>query len=237
MRLQGKTVAAFVAVVLSLALPLSATANPGLVVVSELHFGEVELNTPFTLNVEFYNDWYEDLTIKHIDMSVESSPDFTFTMPSNFPGTIPPYQSIYVQITYTPTALGPAEGTLVIDWYNGGPGGSTIELDGTGVEPPGGPVTIEDVLEFFDNGVDEGTIEGRGHRPGQKKAHLKIFQVRLVLAALFIEKGWMNGACKLLERCHAFSDGEIGPRDLIEGEDVDDLNIMIQDLMAELGCQ
>lgn len=222
--------------------PLLAAANPGSymkVTPLEVHFGDVDVGSSAQAKVRVYNHGDEDFDVTNIELLGEN-PDYLITDAPQVPITIPRMNGmaggyyIEIEITFTPSATGLSEALLHVEGNAWNVQEAYVTIDGNGVGCY--PVTIDCILDFFDAGVDDGTIEGRGHRPGQKAAHLKIYQVRLVLAALFLENGWMKGACKLLERSHAFSDGQNGPRDLIEGDAVPELNLMILELMTDLGC-
>lgn len=240
MRIMSKTVATVVAVLLSLAVPLSATASPGIVVVpDEHHFGDVELKTSVTVDVTVTSDWLGVLYINSITMVNGSSPDFTFELPPNYDGTIPPFGELVIKVTYTPSAPGFAAAVLAVEWTNGHEGTNYVELDGTGIDP-GGPVDIDSILEFFYQGIDDGDIDGVGRNCSSRRAHLKVFEFKLLMVKFFIMKGWDRGACTLLWHAHDRSDGQKPPKDWIEegpnGNDVPELSYMILQLLSDMGC-
>ena len=98
-------------------------------------------------------------------------------------------------------------------------------------DPDDEEITIEDVIEFFNASVDEGTIEGRGNRP--KVATARVIAMRKLLQAVgvLIEKGHNEWACFLLYRADLRSDEMPRPRDYIVGDAVLELNDMIQEVM------
>ena len=129
---------------------------------------------------------------------------------------------------------------LLVRWINGGAGAVGVKLEGEGIVAPGEPVTIQDILTFFYNGVDNGTIEGAGRNCSSRRAHLKVFEFKLLMVEFFILKGWDRATCNLLWHAYARSDGQKPPKDWIDGDeevgDVPKLNTMILDLLTELSC-
>lgn len=108
------------------------------------------------------------------------------------------------------------------------------DLDGDGIGSvcdADEEITIEDVLDFFDAAMDEGTIEGRGKGP--KIAEFRLIAMRKLLraAGVLMENGHNKIACFLLNRADLRSDGLSRPKDFIAGEAVSDLNGMIQEVM------
>jgi hypothetical protein len=97
--------------------------------------------------------------------------------------------------------------------------------------------TIDDILVFFDESVEEGTIVGCGKKPWIANLKLWLFGKTIEAAKYFIEKDKMRQACKALNRTFLRCDGELGPKDFVEGEAVLELADMISDLMDELGCE
>lgn len=97
--------------------------------------------------------------------------------------------------------------------------------------------TIDAILIFFDNSVDEGLLEGKG-RGWLAEVKLCLFRKMLEAAGWFIEKDKMKPACHTLHRAYLRCDGERRPlKDIIVGDAVPELAEMIRDLMDELGCE
>jgi hypothetical protein len=137
-------------------------------------------------------------------------------------------------VDFSPDAEGLVTGTVKVVWTNGESGTSYVELSGTGI-PGSGPLTIEDILAFFDAGVEAGTIVGKGPACS-RNAHLKIFKFKLLMVAFFIDKGWDKGACRLLWHAYERSDNQDCPKDWIRGQAVGTLNDMILQLLSDMGC-
>lgn len=222
--------------------PLSAAADPGPelgVSPAKPNFGEVELGETSFLTITISNIGTWPLYVESVKI-ISGNSEFAI-MPGGpvFPLSLPVQNGtphwVDIEVGFRPSSLGLQKASLEIVSSDFDSPVTIVTLAGTGIDSQG-PPTIEDILAFFDAGVDAGTIEGRGQRPGQKRAHLKIFKFKLIMAAIFLEHGWDKGACKLLERSYAFSDDQNGPRDLIEGSAVLELNNMILELMTDLGC-
>lgn len=235
MRMPNKIVTGFAAMLLALVVPLGAVANPGIVVVPVQHdFGEVEVGALASTQIEIGNDWWGSLSIFSINLLQGAGTDFSLVNPPSSGTVIQPGSSLVFGVEFSPTTEGLATAIVEIQWTNGESGTSIVELSGTGIATTG-PVTIEDILAFFDAGVEAGTIEGKGCGHSGR-AHLKVFKFKLLMVAFFLDKGWERGACKLLWHAYDRSDGQRHPKDWIEGQDVDRLNEMILLLLSDMGC-
>ena len=100
------------------------------------------------------------------------------------------------------------------------------------VGPPQGP--IEAILEFFDESVGNGILEGAGDDPGRM---LNAMKNMLVAAGALMEGDYFGWACFTLSRAEKHSDGIPSHSDLVIGEAVPELNGMIQQLRENLGCR
>ncbi len=96
---------------------------------------------------------------------------------------------------------------------------------------------IDEILNFFDQSVQEGTLEGQGHLRMVKDARLRAMRRPLEIAGYLIEKERFRAACSQLLRADKRSDGRPRPHDLVVGKAVSELNGMIQELRVNLGCQ
>jgi hypothetical protein len=128
--------------------------------------------------------------------------------------------------------------TLDSDVYNGagwweiryGFCGSGIDLSG---EMPTEP-SIEKTIDFFDQAVEDGTLEGSG---GGRRGRVKLLRMEsyLTIASYFIERDRINFACFELRRAFLGCDGERA--ELVEGEGAEDLSQMIYDLAVSIDCR
>jgi len=141
---------------------------------------------------------------------------------------IPNGSSLNVGITFTPTALGLIEAILKVNWSNGAAGTSTSVLYGTGA-PAQSPVSIEEIISFFDSAVADQSLSGAG--AGNSAAHrLNALRNMLLVAGTLIERGEYESACKKLRtaflKCDQFA----------QGDSLAALKGMISELLMNLGC-
>jgi hypothetical protein len=97
-------------------------------------------------------------------------------------------------------------------------------------------ISIDAIINFFDEAVSAETIYGRGRKSCIANARLWIFGQMLQSAKRHLERGRINRACRTLNRIVRRCDGEPWPKDYIEGEAVPELYNMILDLM-EIECE
>lgn len=235
MRMPYRIIAGSAAFLLALFLPLGAVANPGILVIPDSHdFGEVEIGETASTQILIFNQWSGNLALYSVSLLPPDGTGFSLVNAPPSGTIIPSGGSVSLGVEFSPEAEGLDAATVEIMWANGESGISYVVLSGTGITG-GGPLTIEDILAFFDAGVEAGTIKGKDCG-NSGKAHLKVFKFKLLMAAFFIDKGWMKGACQLLWHAYERSDGQKGPKDWVMGEDVPELNAMILQLMSDLGC-
>ena len=103
-----------------------------------------------------------------------------------------------------------------------------VLLSGTGVAAQS-PVSIQDILDFFDASVANGTLSGAG--PGSSAdGRLKALRNMLVHAGYQISAGSYEDACEQLNDALKRSD------EFVQGASQYDLSQMIWDLLDGLGC-
>ncbi len=93
--------------------------------------------------------------------------------------------------------------------------------------------SIEDIIAFFDQAVEDDAIEGRGHG-WYAKLRLSMMRQLLVIAGEFIEQDRTKAACYILNYAYKSCDGEPGPSDLVVGDETGTLADMIDALIEEL---
>jgi hypothetical protein len=151
---------------------------------------------------------------------------------------IEPGQTLSVEVTFAPSHLGDCSDILYFFYSVGeweqlvvrGKGVDTLTVEEHGVE---------DLLDFFDEGVDIGTLRGSG--PG-KSADKRLNALRNMLeAAVYLGiNGDTDEACGQLKAVHKKTDSlntPVGSPDFVEGEAVSDLAAMTLEVMENLGCQ
>jgi len=94
---------------------------------------------------------------------------------------------------------------------------------------------MADTLNFFNQSVTNGDLEGLGKGKGKKQ--LNDLEKMLETASELIEDGYNEEACMQLSEAHSRCDGDIDPPDYVSGDATDDLAGMILELLNELGCQ
>ena len=200
---------------------------------TEYDCGEVELGSSNSTIITIMNTGYEIHIIDEVGFGPGSSPDFSITATPAPGAELMPGDDAEVEITYTPSNLGYASATLGIEWSNGGAGYEQVSLEGFGVEPSG--IIIEAILNFFDESVGEGTLEGNG--PGNSAEHrLNALRNMLLEAGRLIDEGDYNGACVQLNDAYKHCDGQDNPPDFVTGDAQAELANQILDLMEALNC-
>lgn len=141
--------------------------------------------------------------------------------------------SLNLEVTYTPSSLGPAEAHLVL----AGTSFLFLHLFGSGVtvEPPPGE-QISEILEFFQASVETGTLSGDG--PGNSgEGRLNALTNMIEAADDLIEGGLLSEACGQLQDVYNRCDGLSPPPDFVSGVAAVELANMIGTLMNNLGCE
>jgi hypothetical protein len=130
--------------------------------------------------------------------------------------------------------------------FNTGDAGDCPATDQRGITRPqlGGcdmgafefELPLEGLLEFFDNAVDEGDLEGSGN--GNSAANrLNTFRHWLANAVTQFEGGDVEGACGSLQSALDRTDGVAPPPDFLQGEAADDMAAAISAARASIGCE
>lgn len=166
--------------------------------------------------------------------------DFAVTYISQpLPMEHPAGDTLDVEVTFTPSALGRREAFLFVQSNDsvGLPGTEAwIPLIGFGVDassPPGG--LMADLLAFFDAAVADGSLTGSGS--GSSAPHrLKAFRNMLQASSDLIEAHAYDLACTQLQDALNHSDGLAPPPDFVDGTGRGDLAAGIVEVMSALGC-
>ncbi|MHC4432496.1 MAG: hypothetical protein ACYTBS_11715 [Planctomycetota bacterium] len=96
-------------------------------------------------------------------------------------------------------------------------------------------VEQQDIIEFFDAAVADGTLAGRGALPAVAEFRLNLMRALLEIADVLILEGQVDLARFFLELAYDFTDGQPGPMDLVEGDAAPELATRIQVLIDSLG--
>jgi len=95
-------------------------------------------------------------------------------------------------------------------------------------------VTADGVLQFFDDAVDDGTLQGSGKFKWLANLRLWLTRKMLSSAVTAVEQGHTRQARSKLDRVYRLCDGKKGSKDFVEGEAVAQLAEMIETLKAGL---
>jgi hypothetical protein len=182
--------------------------------------------------ITIQNVEWESVTIVSVTLDLTGT-DFAIT--SSPAGTVLGYgESADVWVTFSPSDLGDASATLAIEWTNGISGTDYVELTGVGVDVSGDPTSIQDILDFFDQSVANGSLIGNG--PGNSAdGRRKALRNKIKAAGDTIEDG--GDACEQLLDVYHRCDGLPRPPEFVAGPSAPTLAGMILDLMADLGCE
>jgi hypothetical protein len=201
-------------------------------------FGEVELGTSKTLAVTVSNTGCGELTVT--GASIDTDFAITSVPPSSM--VVQPNEAEQLEISYTPTIIGQNSAVLKIYSNDADEPVVEVQLSATGVLiPPSPSEQIADILAFFDEAVEQGTIQSMWHGCGGWLKHndfqLKILRCMLNVVKVSIEREKYEQACKMLRHVYLCCDGENRPPDTIKGDAVPEFAGMIEVLMQTLNCK
>jgi hypothetical protein len=216
-----------------------ASANPGYLEITPLEhdFGEVEIGSNVTAFISLMNVNGHAITVYSFEFQAGSDADFSLGDVPDTPLAIFPGEMAEVEVVFSPSAAGYVSAVLEIESDDPVSPLQEVVLAGVGVSAQPSPMSVQDILDFFDASVEAGTLDGRGQRPQSKKAQLRVFRFRLVAASTLIEAGHDGLACHRLERAYLRSDGQTPPPDFLVGDATAELNTMILQLMVDMGCE
>lgn len=221
-------------------------------------FGIVEAGTTATSLIEIKNVGDSVLRLDDIFLTGDDAADFEITSYLYLPVFYGAGGSFYVEVAYTASADGNSEAILRI--LSSDPDESTADLTLLGQIPSAQeeeeePVDLEgqiaSIIEFFDQAVEAGELEGvspfgcKVKRFGRYKSfhmkkhwnddvHLKVFRQQLVTIQKFIENGWNRWAAWHLQALYWKADGLPRPPDTVEGAAAAELAAQIQQLLESL---
>jgi hypothetical protein len=97
------------------------------------------------------------------------------------------------------------------------------------------PTSIDEILAFFNNSVEEGSLTGLGRGRSASK-RLNALRNMIETAGDLIGAGDIEGACGQLRAALRKCDGEHRPPDFAGGSGAEDLEGMLENLMVDIGC-
>lgn len=232
--LKGLVVLVFI---LGIALPIQAQSIIE-VTPTDYDFGNVAKGDTATTMVTIQNINGHILTISGLNLSGTSDPAFSITSVEPFPIFLDwnGNSSTDAEITFAPESVGYKTAFLVIQSDDLVNPVVMVPLGGEGIEDTQDPLTLGDIIAFFDDAVNTGTLEGRGELQWIANKRLKAFRCILVAASTLFDSGYFDWGCFILERAFLRSDGQPRPPDFVVGQARIQLAAMILQLMADLGC-
>jgi ELWxxDGT repeat protein len=147
-----------------------------------------------------------------------------------------PGPSVNIEVSYTPSAPGPAEAVLEI-LSNDIVSQRQVPLFGMGVSgelPPDEQIAA--ILALIEESVASGTLTGDGLGKSAD-GRLKALTNMIEAAGDLIEAGLLTEACVQLQDVYNRCDGESPPPDFVSGTAASELAAMVQALMASAGCE
>ncbi|MCI0499923.1 MAG: choice-of-anchor D domain-containing protein [Planctomycetales bacterium] len=204
---------------------------------TDYNFGQTDVGTTQAGIVTVFNLGNASLTIQSLSLTQDGTMQFSFTPLQVLPVTLVPDGSIDIEILYSPTAQGAAQGTLSI--FSDDPDGPVVDiaLVGEGLAVVLTPEEqIADILDFYAQAAEEGVLRGvgRGKSAGNK---IQTLEKMLCVAQHLIDAGQLDEACETLRVVEKKCDGQKSPADFVQGDGAAALNAMIRELMAALGNQ
>ena len=196
-------------------------------------FGDVEVGTCSETVISVTNiTECGAVQINGIYLSDNHDPSFTSVWP--IPSILYPGMSLYVPVKFCPQATGNYSTSLWVDTYAGI---FEVALSGTGVqEEPPPEEQVQEILDFIDESVEAGTLEGSGAGNSADR-RLNALINMIEAAGDLVEQGRYEEACDQLWAAYRRCDGEPVPPDFVEGEAREQLAAMILALIESLGCE
>lgn len=196
-------------------------------------FGGVEVGSSATMVVTLSNAGDADLSVDSLVFSPELS-SFSIVSPLASPATIAPEETLDIELSFAPSSSGSLSTVLQIGSNDPDEPLVEVQLTGVGISTePGTSEQMAEVLEFFDESVEEGTLVGEGAgRSAQNR--LDALQNMLEEAGRRIDDGLYDEARAQLVDAYKKCDGQTPPPDFVTGAAVAELAERIQELIAAL---
>jgi hypothetical protein len=229
------SLAAICAVVLMCFLGFSAPvkADQEIVVVPlSFDFGNVEIGMTSTNVITVFNDGDQYLIIYEVKFEPGSDAEFSFTPPPEY---VAANSSVDINIEFTPSSEGFFMAVLAIISNDVDEGTVFVGLSGVGNGGVTPPVSVAEILAFFDASVADGTLIGNG--PGNSAdGRLNALRNQIEAAGDLIDGGYIDEACQQLLDAYQRCDGLPRPPEFVAGDAAQTLAVKILDLMGALGC-
>lgn len=184
--------------------------------------------------VNLYNNDYGDIYIEDYDTAVKQGGNIPYD-----PLFVNPATEDYHIQEFSPCrdAGDPSAPNLPVDDFEGDPRDADTAPPDIGADEFY-PVDeeINDIIDFFDTSVEDGSLEGTDSG-SSSRGRLMGLRNMLNTARNLINRGNINGACQQLQNAYLRTDGKFPPPDFVKGDAAENLAKMILDLMENLGCE
>jgi hypothetical protein len=195
-------------------------------------FGNVEIGTTSTNVITVSNFGDELLMIYGVQFELGSDAEFSFTSPPEY---VAAGSSVDINIEFTPSSVRSFSAVLVITSNDPDEGTVLVGLSGVGEGGVMPPVSVADILAFFDASIDDSTLIGNG--PGNSAdGRLNALRNQIEAAGDLIDGGYIDEACQQLMDAYQRCDGLPRPPEFVAGPAASELAGMISDLMGAFGC-
>jgi hypothetical protein len=202
-----------------------------------IRMGEVEVGSSTTAMITITNEGPDDLTVSSIFLMDTSGIHYcTITSAPSTPAVLTSLETVYVEVTFEPEAVGIYSVTLRVTSNDPDEGEVDVKLGGEGVDneiPP--DEQVEEILDFYDQAILDGDLTGNG-QGGSGAGRLGALENMLEVAGDLIEQGEIEAACDQLRSAYRRTDGIPKPPDFVTGDAASELASQILALIDELGC-
>jgi hypothetical protein len=204
---------------------LQANLSKASVSLDGYDFGQVEVGSTVTAEISITNLEDTSTTLTGVVLAKTDCVDF-FLVSTPESMTIPPNETIAVEVGFTPSTIGTCSDTLRI--YSGTPFPHSVNLTATVIEATSAQpepldlnqrylTQVEDIKSFMQANLANGKLKGSGNGKRAEK-RLKALNKMLIITAYLIENGHLEAARNNLIAIYEKTDGKASPKDFVEGE-------------------
>ncbi len=200
----------------------------------EYDFGLVEMGSSAAAVFTIDNLGDTSLALNDVSFKSGSSGAFAITSFLYPPIFMGPGAQFMIEVTFAPTAEGPATASLmIISSDEDEPQVEVLLFGEAPCEEQTPQEMIADIIGFADQSIQDGTLTGLG--PGKSANNrLRAWRKMLDPVQKMINKGCYTGAIKKLDSIYKKTDGIKKPCDFVTGPAASDLAAMILDLQETL---
>jgi beta propeller repeat protein len=199
---------------------------------TSLQFGGVEVGSSKSQIVTISNIGATAMSIDGVSLDPNGTDGFAVG-PLSLPAALNPGASLDASVTFAPASEGAAASVLRASTTAGV---VDLAVRGTGVPRPIPPSEqIVQLLQFFDDAVQTGTLTGSG-QGNSSSGRLNALRNMLQAASDLIQQGATAQACQQLLDVLNRTDGNPQPPDLVTGPAAGELAAKVRSLRTSLGC-